>query len=81
MLETPFDFYQTERGWIAENQSHTVTVISEVPAKMGRRRRMTVGSGMAEMAAVELLDGTRIYVRQLDNGHVDVTITRRLVNP
>lgn len=84
MPETPFDLYRTERGWVAENQSHAVTVVSEIPCRMGRRRGMRMtphGGDMAEMAAVELPDGIRVYVRQLENGHVDVTITRRVLNP
>lgn len=85
MPESPFIIEQVSQShWIAENAKYAVTVVSEVPSFMRRRRGMRMtphGGGMAEMLYVQLHDGTRVYVRQLENGHVDVHVTRREIYP
>lgn len=85
MPESPFVIQQLAPDhWLAGNESMAVTVSSEVPSFMRRRRgaRMTPhGGGLCEMLYVQLLDGTRVYVRQLENGHVDVHVTRREIYP
>ena len=86
MSESAFTIEQVSRDhWIAENANYAVTVVSEIPGSFMRRRRggrMTPhGGGTVEMLYVQMPDGTRVYVRQLENGHVDVHVARREVYP
>ena len=83
MPESPFAIEQVSQNhWVAENANYGVTVASEISASFMRRRRgARIGGGLVEMLYVQLQDGTRVYVRQLENGHVDVHVTRREIYP
>lgn len=78
MPESTFTISQSAPDhWLAANANCAVTVVSEVPSFMRRRRGAGMGGVGSEMLYVQMIDGTRVYVRQLENGHVDVHITRR----
>lgn len=76
-MELPFEITRNGNG-AASGSNGRMVVTSEVNGgTMFRRRGSKAGRGPTEMLVVETGDGVRVYVRQLDNGFVQIAVTRR----
>lgn len=76
MIETPFEIGSAPGGILVAGNGK-VTVSSEFPCYMRKRRGFSMGGSAAEMLYVQLKDGPRVYVRQFADGSVAVQITDR----
>lgn len=76
MIETPFEIGSAPGGILVASNNR-VTVSSDFPCYMRKRRGVAVGGGAAEMLYVQLKDGPRVYVRQFPDGSVAVQITQK----
>lgn len=76
MIETPFEIGSASNGTLVASNSR-VTVASEFPCYMRKRRGRGIGGFTAEMLYVQLKDGPRVYVRQFADGSVAVQISEK----
>lgn len=76
-MELPFEISRNGVG-AGTGSNGRVVIMSDVNGgTMFRRRSARPGVGNTEMLVVDVGDSVKLYVRQLENGFVQIVITRR----
>lgn len=62
---------------VTQGSNGMINIICDEPCNMRRRRTMRIGKGQSEMVYTELRDQLKVYVRQMEDGGINVIITKR----
>ena len=76
-FKMPFEI-ATANG-ITQATNGMVTISCDEPCNMRRRRTLKPGRGQVEMVYTEMQDGLKVYVRQMEDGGMNIIITKRQI--